>query len=1241
MKNIMNRLSAVLIIFLVTVAGGTGAAQTGGLVRYVYDDNGRLRAVLSPAGEAAIYEYDPSGNITGISRRGAGVVSIISFNPKTGSENTLVTIAGTGFGANPADNTVQFNGLRAEVVSADLTQLVARAPVGVTTGSITVTTAAGSDRSADAFIVDSPPIIDAFSPPMGTEGTAVLITGSGFDPARSGNRVTINGAPCGVVSASPEALTILVPPFATSAPIVVTTRRGVATSTDDFIIPPRVRTPGEEIEYLGRLMFGQSKAVRISAPNKVGLLTFAGVAGRRANLQIEDKARDGSFITILGPAGESILLSNVNPISLTGVFMLPKTGIYSVVIDHFDQEASDLTLTLFETPPDVVAQIAVNGPPAVVNLTGPGQQAAIDVSGVVRPKVRVYVSSANGSGFFYYGLYKRGEDSNEESTLFQSSIRSGETRSVETATLGVTGRCIIRIFPPGNASPFPRGVLTVGVIDPESGETGTIAIGGAPVTAVIPSAGIDARFTFNGLAGQTVAVDQFGGDLRDPELTILGPDGGALPRSGVIAKLPVAGVYTLRIGSRTSAGSIELALYEIPADILGEIAIGAPPAKITIPTSGQVARLRFQGVAGQRISLKILGQSIGPRDVSVGVLGPRGESLGGGRVNGANRFFDQTLLVSAITLPVTGAYTLLIQPEDAVGPLDRPMVLAGAGSLSLTLFDVPQSAAGVLTLDGAPVRVATTIVEQTAELTLNGTAGQVISVKGSDPGFAGALLSYTPTAELRLYSPRGEYLEKSQGYFLGPVTLPETGVYKLVVSIVGAEIGALTLQGSLAPPDLASAITPNGAAVTVAPAKPGQRIALTFTGAANQKISLKIEGVSQAGVLRSLEGPGGRRVGIDPSVVENPKGVFTEFLGTTTLGAAGTYTFVAIAQETPIELRFQLQDVTAAVEDGRLTLGGPAVKVAAQTARENHRVTLAGVPGSKGRLRIVNPTGLFHLLVDAPDGSPVERKRFPDFKDEVIELGSMIDGAYTVIIELWGANASLSIAYEREPAALPISPGGPPVNVAVSSAGETGRLTFDGTAGQQVALKYGDISLLFGQVRVLDPGGQELLFPDEDDSYICECNNRTDLFSGALRLPTTGKYTVELSAGYRDPSRFEDNNTGGVTFTLYNVPEDVSAAITPDGVPVIVTTTTPGQNARITFNAVTGQPAKVRFSNNTIGKLSGWILKPWGALQTFSFAGEGEIELPPQTIATPGVYTILVDPAGLATGSVTVRLTKE
>lgn len=67
------------------------AAQQGGVANYFYDGNGRLTAVLSPTGEAAIYNYDPAGNFTSITRRAANELSIIDFTPGTGAAQITIS----------------------------------------------------------------------------------------------------------------------------------------------------------------------------------------------------------------------------------------------------------------------------------------------------------------------------------------------------------------------------------------------------------------------------------------------------------------------------------------------------------------------------------------------------------------------------------------------------------------------------------------------------------------------------------------------------------------------------------------------------------------------------------------------------------------------------------------------------------------------------------------------------------------------------------------------------------------------------------------------------------------------------------------------------------------------------------------------------------------------------------------------------------------------------------------------
>lgn len=114
---------------------------------------------------------------------GAPAPVVQSFTPASGPVGTSVTIAGAHFTAASA---VKFNGVSAAFQLTSDSQIVATVPSGATTGTISVTSPAGTGTSAASFSVTVPmPTVTGFTPASGGAGTMVMISGTNFTPSAS------------------------------------------------------------------------------------------------------------------------------------------------------------------------------------------------------------------------------------------------------------------------------------------------------------------------------------------------------------------------------------------------------------------------------------------------------------------------------------------------------------------------------------------------------------------------------------------------------------------------------------------------------------------------------------------------------------------------------------------------------------------------------------------------------------------------------------------------------------------------------------------------------------------------------------------------------------------------------------------------------------------------------------------------------------------------------------------------
>ncbi len=158
---------------------------------------------------------------------------ISSINPNTGPAGTHVTIIGNNFVADTSKNIVYFNGVRAAMISATVTQLVVIAP-NSTTGNVKVTSN-GLTANGPVYTYPSSPVISSINPNNGPVGTHVTITGSNFVADTSKNIVYFNGVRAAMISATATQL-VVIAPNSTTGNVKVTTN-GLTTNGPVYTYP--------------------------------------------------------------------------------------------------------------------------------------------------------------------------------------------------------------------------------------------------------------------------------------------------------------------------------------------------------------------------------------------------------------------------------------------------------------------------------------------------------------------------------------------------------------------------------------------------------------------------------------------------------------------------------------------------------------------------------------------------------------------------------------------------------------------------------------------------------------------------------------------------------------------------------------------------------------------------------------------------------------------------------------------
>jgi hypothetical protein len=303
-------------------------------------------------------------------------------------------------------------------------------------------------------------------------------------------------------------------------------------------------------------------------------------------------------------------------------------------------------------------------------------------------------------------------------------------------------------------------------------------------------------------------------------------NGGCAGQNAFIGEtgLPGTATYTLElVPSNNDLGSVTLALSADGAN--GTIKVNGSAVTFTSSHTGQGRNFAFTGKARQVITVSASkGSFPGGCDVTMELVDSVGNVLGNGGCAGSSTFIGET------TLPSAGSYLIELIPTGGDPG-------ANVGSLKLNVSADPAN--GSITANGAAVTFTATHTGQGQNFSLTGQAGQVVTVTTSNGSFPGGC-----DLTLLLVDSSGNTLGNggcaASNTFIGETTLPGAGTYTLKLLPTGGDAGNNTghLTLNLSADPASSTITPDGPAVTFTSTHTGQGQNFTFSGAANEVVSL-------------------------------------------------------------------------------------------------------------------------------------------------------------------------------------------------------------------------------------------------------------------------------------------------------------------------------------------------------------------------------------------------------------------
>jgi subtilisin family serine protease len=560
-----------------------------------------------------------------------------------------------------------------------------------------------------------------------------------------------------------------------------------------------------------------------------------------------------------------------------------------------------------------------------------------------------------------------------------------------------------------SASAIGLKTLLLRTVDPNSSFAGLSSTGGrlnarsavtcgseAQVWVESPAAGFDVD------VGKPVPVTVLGAACGDPAAATVSLSGNGAqvvltPRGDGLytgSYTPTSAGPVSLVATATAAGGTDTQTVSGTATAAPPIVAGGPPVTVTVANPGETARLTFDGVAGERVSLLIDDVTIGTSccsSAALTILGPDGTAL-----VPPSGFGTRGGFVDTRTLPRSGSYRIVVDPSGA-----------SVGSVSLTLYDVPPDAEAPIVPGGDPASIEATVPGQGAVLTFDGVAGRRIALKLTDVTIGTACCS---SAKVSVLKPDGTTLISPMGFglsggFVDTKTLPQTGSYRILVDPQSNAVGSAAVMLYDVPPDVQTDVVPGGAPASLTISVPGQNGSFRFDGVAGRRIALKLTDVTIGTACCSSA-----KVSVlkpDGTALVSATGFGTSggFIDAKTLPVSGSYLIVIDPQSSAVgSAAVTLYDVPADVAANAI-VGGPAVTVAMTVPGQNGRVTFTGTGGQTVTLKLTGVTIGTSCCTSAkvsvlkPDGTTLVSPAYFGLSGKTFSFSLPATGTYSVFVD--------------------------------------------------------------------------------------------------------------------------------------------------------------------------------------------------------------------------------------------------